>query len=334
MKLWYDKKAKLRKFQVGDKVLKLLPFQNHTLQARYCGPYLVSKKVNDVDYVISNPCRHKTHCLCHVNMLKPYREKATAQDQGVHPMLSVALEKSTEQEEFPLYSEMVGDSIKLKNSTVLANLESKMQLLSASRQVQLSSLDNEFADIFPDVPKQTTLTLHDVEVGNIKRIKQYPYRINPLKLEVMRKKWSTCLLMILLNQAKSQWSSPCVLVPKSDGSYRFCTDFCKVNMIMKTYSYPIPRVEDCINKFGSAEYVSKFNLLKDYWQDPKPPLAKEVTVFVAPTGFYQYKVMPFGLKNALATFQRVIHQVLAGLEGCEGYIDNIVIFSDTWEQHL
>ena len=102
-------------------------------------------------------------------MLKPYREKATAQDQGVHSMLLVALEKLTEKEEFPLYSAMTGDSVKLKDSTVLANFESKIQHVSTSRQVQLSSLVNKFADKFPDVPKQTTLTLHDVEVGNCDR---------------------------------------------------------------------------------------------------------------------------------------------------------------------
>ena len=135
----------------------LLLLQNHTLQNWYCGPYLVSKKVNDVDYVISTPDRCKTHRLCHLNMLKPYREKAKAQDPGVHPMLSIVVEKPTKQEEFPLYSNMAGDSVKLKNSTILANLESKMQHLSASKQVQLSSLVNEFADLFPDVPKQTVI---------------------------------------------------------------------------------------------------------------------------------------------------------------------------------
>jgi len=60
MKLWYDRKAKLRKFNVGDKVLVLLPLQNHTLQAKYCGSYIVSKKVNDVDYNISTPDKRKT----------------------------------------------------------------------------------------------------------------------------------------------------------------------------------------------------------------------------------------------------------------------------------
>ena len=79
MKLWYDKKAKLSMFKVDGKVLVLVPLQNHTLQARYCDPYLVSVKVNDVNYVISTTYRQKSWHLCYVNVLKPYREKAQAQ---------------------------------------------------------------------------------------------------------------------------------------------------------------------------------------------------------------------------------------------------------------
>ena len=79
MKLWYAKKVKLCKFKFGDKVLVLLPLQNHTLQARYCVPYLISEKINDVDYIISTLDRQKLWWLCHVNiLLKPYREKAPA----------------------------------------------------------------------------------------------------------------------------------------------------------------------------------------------------------------------------------------------------------------
>ena len=67
---------------------------------------------------------------------------------------------------------------------------------------------------------------------------------------------------------------------------------------------------------------------------PLTPRAREISAFVTPAGFYQYRVMPFGMKNAPATFQRMIHRVIDGLEGCEGYIDDIIVFSDTWEQHL
>ena len=124
-----------------------------------------------------------------------------------------------------------------------------------------------------------------------------------VKLEVMIKEVEYMLANDIIEPSKSKWSSLCVLVLKADRSYRFCADFCKVNLITKTDSYPIPRVEDCIDKISNAEFVSKYDLLKGYWQVPLTPQAKEITAFVTPTGFFQYKVMPFGLKNAPATFQ-------------------------------
>ena len=107
-----------------------------------------------------------------------------------------------------------------------------------------------------------------MEVIDACPIKQYPYRINSLKLEVLIKEVEYMLTNDIIEPNKSQWSSPCVLVPKVDESYRFCTDFCKVNLIAKTDSHLIPCVKDCIDKIGSAEFVSKFDHLKGYWQVP------------------------------------------------------------------
>ena len=129
-------------------------------------------------------------------------------------------------------------------------------------------------------------------------------------------------------------SLPCVLVPKGNGAYRFCTDFQKVNAVTKADSYPIPRVEDCIDHIGVAKFMSKFDLLKGYWQVPLTARAKEISAFVTPDGFFQYTVMPFGMKNAPATFQRMINKVITGLQGCEGYIDDVVVYAKTWEEHL
>jgi len=71
-----------------------------------------------------------------------------------------------------------------------------------------------------------------------------------------------------------------------------------------------------------------------YWQVPLTARAKEISAFVTPDGFFQYTVMPFGMKNAPATFQRMIDKVIAGLQGCEGYIDDVVVYAETWEEHL
>lgn len=129
-------------------------------------------------------------------------------------------------------------------------------------------LIQEFSDLFPDVPQKTNLVYHDVDVEDSSPIKQHPYRINPVKQEHCHSEIAYMLEHDIIEHSNNPWSSPCILVPKPDGSFRFCTDFRKVNAVTKTDSYPIPRIEDCIDKIGCAKYVSKFDLLKGYWQVP------------------------------------------------------------------
>lgn len=80
--------------------------------------------------------------------------------------------------------------------------------------------------------------------------------------------------------------------------------------------------------------MTKFDSLKGFWQVPLTDRAKEISAFVTPDGLFQYKVAAFGMKNSPATSQRLINDVVAGLDGCEAYIDDIIIYSDTWEDHL
>ncbi len=100
----------------------------------------------------------------------------------------------------------------------------------------------------------------------------------------------------------SSWASPCLLVPKSDGTMRFCTDFRKVNSVTKPDSFPLPRMDDCIDQVGPARFVSKFDLLKGYWQVPLSDRAREIAAFITSKGLYSYKVMPFGIRNSPASF--------------------------------
>ena len=89
-----------------------------------------------------------------------------------------------------------------------------------------------------------------------------------------------------------------------------------------------------MDRVGSARFVTKCNLLKGYYQIPLTPRAQEIAAFVTPSGLYSYNVMSFGLRNAPSSFQRLMNQVISGLEGCAVYLDNVVIYSDTWESHL
>lgn len=92
-------------------------------------------------------------------------------------------------------------------------------------------------------------------------------------------------------------------------------------------------MKDCADQVGSAKFVSKFDLLKAYWQVPLSPRAREIAAFITPSGLYSYTIMPFGLRNAPATFQRLMNKVVSGLTGAV-YLDNVVINSDSWEDYL
>ena len=340
MKVWYDRRVWQRIFKIGDKVLVLLPIPGHALQARYCGPYLIEKKLNEVDYVVYMPERQKQRRVCHINMLKEYYEDGLSHSVSDGPLTvatTVTITHETrpkEKSEGPTDEGFVGADVRLKNSDVLANLDNKLSHLSVEERDEVTKLIQEFIHLFPDTPKRTTAVMHDVDVGSASPCKQHPYRVNPLKLLHLQKEIDYMLENDLIEPSNSNWSSPCLLVPKPDGSYRFCTDFRKLNAVTKNDSFPIPRIDDCIDKIGHAKFVSKLDLLKGYWQVPLTEQAKKLSAFVTPTGLYQYQVMPFGMKNAPATFQRLINQLTQDLEGCEGYIDDIVIYSKTWQQHM
>ena len=98
----------------------------------------------------------------------------------------------------------------------------------------------------------------------------------------------------LATSSSSPWSSPCLLVPKPDGTFRFCTDYRKVNAVTIPDSYPLPRIDDCVDTIGSARYMTKLDLLKGYWQVPLTARASEISAFVTPDKFQQYSVMRLG----------------------------------------
>ena len=121
-------------------------------------------------------------------------------------------------------------------------------------------------------------------------------------------------------------------MPKTDATFRMRTDYRKVNSVTKTDSFPVPRMDDCIDNIGQAKYVTKFDLLKGPWQIPLMDRAKKISAFVTPDGLNQYKVMPFGMKNSPATFQRQINIIVMGLDNCKACIDVAIIYRAEWDQ--
>ena len=139
----------------------------------------------------------------------------------------------------------------------------------------------------------------------------------------------------IIEPATSPWSSPIVLVNKKDKSLRLCVDYRKLNAVSEGDAYPMPHVDDLIDRLGQAKFISALDLSKGYWQVPIAEESKPKTAFITPFGLYQFHVMPFGLQGAPATFQRLMNRVLLGFEDFSAaYLDDIIIFSETWNDHL
>ena len=345
MKVWYDRKAKSRCFEPGDRVLVLFPVVGNPLQAKYSGPYKVVKKISDTNYLVKTPDRRKETQVCHINMLKAYHEKPKPQLVTLNNRLGLEspthskdcvgqVAEKEEDTESEVRLENDQQPIKLQNSQVLNDLGTKLSHLPLVQRKELAEVITQYREVFPDVPSKTNLIEHDVDVGDSAPIKQHPYRVSPMKKELLDKEVQYMLKNDIIEESQSNWSSPCILVPKHDGGFRFCTDFRKVNDKTKSDSFPIPRIADCIDQIGNAKFVSTFDMLKGYWQVPLTQRAREISAFVTPSGLYQCKVMPFGVKNAPATFQRMVNKLVRDIDGCEGYIDDVVIFSSSWSDHI
>ena len=139
----------------------------------------------------------------------------------------------------------------------------------------------------------------------------------------------------LIRSSTSPWSSPIVLAPKKDGNYRFCVDFRRVNSVTKKDAQPMPRIDDILDELGGARCFSTLDLASGYWKVPLREEDREKTAFSVGVNHYEFTVMPFGLTNAPGTFQRMMSTILKGVKGRLVFLDDIIIFADTWEElHL
>ena len=140
----------------------------------------------------------------------------------------------------------------------------------------------------------------------------------------------------VIQPSNSPWASPLVLVRKKDGTVRFCVDYRKLNAATRKDAYPIPRVDETLEMLAGSHFFTSLDLLSGYWQVQIHPDDKEKTAIATPEGLFEFNVMPFGLCNAPATFQRLMDCVLAGLhwETCLVYLDDVIIIGRSFEDHL
>ena len=136
----------------------------------------------------------------------------------------------------------------------------------------------------------------------------------------------------VIEPSSSPWATP--LVRKKDGTTRFCVNYRKLNEATAKYAYPLPRIDGTLDHLAGPCLFSTLDPLSGYWQVEMEPDDRTKTTFITKRGLFQSKVMPFGLCNAPATFERLMDTVLSGLQltTCLVYLDNIIVLGKSFEE--
>ena len=140
----------------------------------------------------------------------------------------------------------------------------------------------------------------------------------------------------IIQPSHSPWAAPVVLVGKRDGGLRFCVDYRKLNDLTRKDAYPLPRIDDALDSLNKACWFSTLDLASGYWQVELDPRDKHKTAFTTRQGLFEFDVLSFGLCNSPSTFQRLMDLVLADGQWttCLVYLDDIIIFGRTFQEHL
>ena len=218
-------------------------------------------------------------------------------------------------------------------------LEGLSKDMTRLEREQLWEMLKSYADVFSSGKfdmGRTTLVAHHIDTGESQPVKQRLRKQAWAHQEVIATERKELSEADLVTEYNGPWCSNVVIVTKKDGSPRFCIDYRKLNELTKKDAYPLPSIEVCLDALAGSRYFSTFDLRSGYHQIPMDQESIEKTAFVTREGTYAFKVMPFGLCNAGATFQRLMDLLMAGITYriCLVYLDDIIVFSRNLEQHL
>ena len=210
--------------------------------------------------------------------------------------------------------------------------------LTEAKLTDMNSLIEAYIDVFASGPStgRTNLVTHPIDTGDARPIKERPHRMAQSEQQIVREELLKMLGLGIVQHSDSEWTSNVVVVGKKDGTKRFCVDYRKLNDVTRKVSYPLPRPQEMLHELGPAAYFRKIDLKAGYWQVMVDPADRHKTAFKTKDGLFEFLVMPFGLTAAPATFQRLMDRVLGDLlwNGAMVYLDDIIVYSNTWEEHV
>ena len=330
-----DRGAKLRSFREGEEVLILLPTDQNKLLMQWKGPYVIADKVSSHNYKVRVRGKEKVY---HVNLLKKYirrPEAAVPEDvcRGILQVASVAvIEEGEEVEEGEIEAELLPlgspkpeetrDDVKLAKD------------LPAEQRADLEKLLSKHHGTFTDRPGRCHVAEHRVDLISEQPVVSKPYAVPHSLRESLREDLEEMERAGIIRPSSSPYASPGVIVKKRDQSNRICIDYRKLNRLTKVDPEPMIPLKDVVHAMGESVYFSKLDMAKGYWQILVAEEDIPKTAFVTQYRKFESLRMPFGMVNSGATLTRCLRKVLSGMRCVTAYLDDILVHTRTWDEHV
>ena len=302
----HDKGAVERTLVEGDLVLCRVPGMTKKLKESWHGPYEVVKAVNKVDYKVKLR-RGRTKVL-HINNLKKYHPR------GEEVLRLAVVAEDCEEDE------VLGPKL----SEVCAGFDRSV----------VEELKRDFPEVFSDSHGKTKVVKMSIRTGDSEPLVSHPHRVPDKLKEGVRQEILKLVEEGIAVPSSSPWASPIVPFPKKYGTVRLCVDFRRLNEVTVGDPFYMTTLEEILERVGEAKVMSKLDLAKGFYQVEVEAQSQEKTAFVCPFGKFEFRRMPFGLKNAPALFQRCMEVVLHKCYKFSApYIDDVLVFSDDPGEH-
>ncbi|UYV83325.1 hypothetical protein LAZ67_23000532, partial [Cordylochernes scorpioides] len=315
-------------------VLRMKPYHDPEDQADL---FKASIEAEDGEYVIEENNR-----MTQTNGLRLARSLLTVTDKKTHIWitnpyprpLKIMKDQTLAYGSLPAEGNFI-ENIEKQNE----NDEIQFQInknVSFKGQERLQQILAKYTDLFSPRLGRTNLAKHQIHTEDAKPIKHKPYRVSAKERTIIKDQIDEMLEEGIIRPSSSPWSFPVILVKTRDGKYRFCVDYRKLNEVTVKDVYPIPRIDDVMDTLQGSKYFSAIDLKSGYWQVEIEERDKEKTAFTTAHGLYEFNIMPFGLCNAPATFERNMDNVLGNLRWqiCLCYLDDVIIYSSDFPTHI
>jgi hypothetical protein len=327
----YDKGAKETKWKVGDLAMVLVQNKENKLSMRWDGPYKITKIISATNCLVEVPRGQKlVPIIYHTNLLKQYVKRVESLNLIFSDLEQQIPDASAEVEigEIPNFTADKG----LSEPSCFDSPD-----LSDAENYQLREVLEGYHSVFSNKPGLCDISMpaHDLELIKEEPFTCKPYRTSPAHRKLMKEGIADMLAQGIIRPGKSQYLSPMIVVQSPGKDPRLCIDYRNLNKLTKDQVYPIPFLEERIERVGAAKFITVIDLTKGYFQTRLTERAQKYAAFICPEGTFIPNRLFFGLKNAGYYFNEIVERVLKDCEDfATHFFDDIAVISENFQDHL